>query len=321
MTHIAIIGEGAWGTAMALHCARNGMKVRLWCYHKQVMHDILSTGYNPRFLPSIPLPPTIIPTTDLCQALTDVEWVFEAIPVQHMRHVLEQVKRLGGKTAPWVVLSKGIEQQSLLLPAQLIDEILGDGTAQAVISGPTFANEVARSIWSASTIASPSMPTALKLITLLNSPSFQFAPSNDMIGVQLTGAFKNVAALMVGFLEGKGYGENARAYFITRWLHETALLVVSCGGLSSTVYELPGVGDLVLTSFGTYSKNRAIGKLLACGKSIEKSQEETGHIPEGINTLGSLMQLIKLKTASLPLFEAVAQVLLHGAEVSKIFSV
>jgi glycerol-3-phosphate dehydrogenase (NAD(P)+) len=321
MTHIAILGEGAWGTAMALHCARQGMKVRLWCYHEQVMHDILSTGYNSRFLPHISLPPTIIPTTDLYQALADAKWIFEAIPVQYMRPVLEQVKRIGGKTAPWIVLSKGIEHTSLLVPTQLIDDVLGAHTAQAVLFGPTFAHEVARDIWSAAVLAAYSLQSATSLIAELKSTTFHFTPSTDVIGVQLCGAFKNVAALTMGFLEGKGYGENARAYFLTNWLQETAALVIACGGAQHTVYELAGIGDLMLTSFGNASKNRTVGKLLAIGKSFEQIHKETGHIPEGINTLKSLVHLLQEKKVKAPLFHATAQVLLYNAHVSNIFSV
>lgn len=309
MKHMAILGEGAWGTAVATLLANNGYAVKIWCYHPEVVEQINLQHHNKKFLPGISLDQSIIATSDLKEALSDAQSVFEAIPVQFLRSVLQQAKPYCDPEQIWVVLSKGIEQDTLLFPTQIIDEVLGDSVQKALLMGPSFAKDVANKQITAVTVAAPDCDQAKALQQLLANDYFRPYISTDMIGVQVGAALKNLITLGVGMLDGAGYTDNAKAFLLTRGLHEMVQLATHLGGKQETLYGLSGVGDLVLSSMGSLSRNLEVGKRLGSGQSLEAILKETGYIPEGINTVQSVQQLLDKEKINLPICRGIYDVI------------
>lgn len=311
---IAVLGDGAWGTAVATVLAYNGHTVKLWCYSDAVSCDIVTNRCNSRYLPDIQLADSIIPVTSMTDAFADADIIFEAIPVQYMRMVLEYAKPFYNPAQRWVVLSKGIETGTLLLPTQMLDEIFADSVTAAVVSGPSFAYELARQKPTAVVAASQDIDFANQVAELLATPYLHVSTSTDMVGVALCGAYKNVIALLAGYLEGTGMGANLQAWAITKGLREMARLVEHAGGTSETVYGLSGLGDLLLTATGQLSKNRICGTLLGNGKTLSEILAATGFVPEGINTVQSLNSYAAQKNISLPLCQTLYKVIFaHGS--------
>lgn len=317
---IAVLGDGAWGTAIATVLAYNGYTVKLWCYNNAVRCDIVTNKCNSRYLPGVQLSAHIIPLTDLQQVLEGVDTIFEAIPVLYMRSVLEQAKPFYRAHQIWIVLSKGIEVGTLFLPAQMLDQIFATTVNTAVVSGPSFAFELARQRSTAVVAAACQKEIASFVAQLLTTPFLHVQISADVRGVALCGAYKNVIALLAGYLEGAGFGANLQAWAITRALAEMARLVEHLGGKQETVYGLSGLGDLLLTATGQLSKNRICGALLGGGKRLEEVLASTGYVPEGINTLQSLHLLVERANISLPLCKAVYKVIFEQAQVDDIIA-
>jgi len=318
MITITVIGEGAWGTAVATLLAHNGHKVFLWCHDEKVKHALEATRTNDRYLPGIQLPETIIPVTDLNVALSQSSWVFEATPIKYLRSVLETINPHVCKKKPWVILSKGIENNTLMLPGQIINSVLGSEVPQVVFFGPSFAHDLANRHITAVTLASHDEKLALSLQAVLASDYFKSKISSDPVGVQLCGALKNVIALSIGMLSGAGYGENTKAFVLTQGLQEMVDCVVACGGHKETVYGLAGVGDLILTSMSHHSRNVKVGVLLGQGKKLDTILQETGMIPEGINTLISIHELIQQKNLKMPLFEGIYCVVFGNTSIQSL---
>ncbi len=319
-TAVALLGDGAWGTAVATLLAHNGYEVRLWCNTLSVAQAIKQTRINQRYLPDTLLSPLIKPTADLGAALDDVEWIFEAVPVRHMRAVITQAKPFIHKDQRWVILSKGMEQNSLMLPSQIIDDVLGYTSTTAILAGPTFAQELAAEKISAVDIAAPTAKCGNELQTLVNNSYFNSYVSSDMIGVQICSALKNVIALALGMLDGAGYAQNTKAFMLTRGLHDMATLSVALGGTSETVYGLCGVGDLVLTATSAVSKNMRLGQQLGRGEKLDALEAELGVLPEGINTVQSVHQLMQRHNIDLPVCQGMYQVLFQNMPVAKFVS-
>lgn len=316
MSVITVIGEGAWGTAVATLLAHNGHTVLLWCHDEKVKKSIETKQVNERYLPGITLSKNIVPILDLGEALKQSSWIFEAIPIKYLRSVLEAIDLHMCTNKPWVILSKGIENSTLMLPGQIIDSVLGFQTPQVVFFGPGFAHDLAHKHITAVALASTDEKLAFSLQKLLKNDYFKPAISSDSRGAQLCGALKNVIALCVGMLSGAGYGDSTKAFVITQGLHEMATLVTACGGKQETVYGLAGVGDLILTSYGKQSRNVKVGYMLGQGKPLDLILQETGMTPEGINTLTSIHELMKKIDMRLPLLEGVYGVVFSGELLS-----
>jgi len=293
MKIVCMLGEGAWGTAVATLLAQNGLQVKLWCYDASVAESIKKNRYNERYLPGIYLDKKIEPFTDLKEALEKVDLIFEAIPVQYLRTILNKAKPFCEIDQPWVVLSKGIEQNTLLFPSQMIDEVLGYEPKKSVLVGPSFAKDLAAKQITAVTLAVTDCDFGLSLQKLLANTYFRPYLSLDLVGVQVGAAIKNVIALAIGMLDGAGFTDNAKAFVFTRGLHEMVEIAQALGGKTETLYGLSGVGDLVLTAMGGLSKNREVGKRLGQEQSLEKILKQTGYIPEGINTVKSVHQFMQ----------------------------
>lgn len=310
---VAILGAGAWGTAIATLFAHNGYRVLLWSHDPDVVTSIQEKGINERYLPEVVLDTSkIIPTTSLKEAVCGAKWVCEATPVAYLRGVLEQSKACFAKEQIWVVLSKGIEQNSLLFPSQMIDDVFEYSPDKIVLGGPSFALDLAQKKITAVAVAATDYRLGKDLQTALANEYFLPCLSLDMIGVQLGGALKNVITLMIGMLDGAEFTDNAKAFIFTRGLHEMVVLARSMGAHKETLYGLSGVGDLVLTSMGSLSRNLHVGYRLGSGESLKSILEETGYTPEGINTVLSLHQMIERQGLSMPIFRGAYELIFQG---------
>ncbi len=312
MKLVTILGEGAWGTAIATLLAHNGYDVNLWCYTKDLVPEINRTHQNERYLPGVTLDKKIKAVADITTALCDVTWVFEAIPIKYLRSILLEAKPCMRSDQIWVVLSKGIEQETLLFPTQIIDDVFDNKVQTTVFAGPSFAMDVARKQITAVTLAAQHCELGQKLQHMLANEYFRPYISTDVIGVQAGAALKNVITLGVGMLDGAGYTDNAKAFLLTRGLAEMTQLIVALGGTQETAYGLSGVGDLVLTAMGQLSRNLEVGRLLGKGQLLEKILKETGYIPEGINTVQSVYQLIAARNLKLPICQGIYEIIFKG---------
>jgi glycerol-3-phosphate dehydrogenase (NAD(P)+) len=310
---VAVLGEGAWGSAVATLLAENGHTVALWCHNAELATIIAKTGKNDRYLPGITLDTNRIkPTSSINEAVCGVTWVFEAIPVKYLRSVVQEAHHCFSHEQTWVILSKGIEQETLLLPSQIVDDVFGESVNKAVISGPSFAYDLAQKMVTGVTIAAIDCASGLALQKLLANSYFRPYVTLDVLGTQVGGAVKNVIALGVGMLDGAGFTDNAQAFLLTRGLHEMVELAHVLGGKTETLYGLSGVGDMVLTSMGGRSRNLEVGRRLGKGHTLETILRETGYIPEGINTVVSVAQLIERHNLNLPICRGVHQVIFGG---------
>lgn len=317
--HIVVLGEGAWGNAMALLLACNGHDVTIWCHHATVADDINTMHENKRFFPGFSLDKTIKATTDMTEALSSADIVFEAIPVKYLRSTLLLVdKRFFA--LPWVMLSKGIEQKTLLFSTQILDDVAGHPVQSAVLSGPSFARDVALRQPTAVTIATKDCLLGAKLYDIVKNDYFRPYVSRDVVGVQIGGALKNVLALGVGILEGAGYQDNARALFLTRGLQELALLAEKLGGSRDTLYGLSGMGDLILTAMGQESRNTSIGRTLGSGVPMAQALQEREVAPEGINTAYSVHELLVREQLEAPVLEGIYRIINEEMIIQELFA-
>ena len=313
---VGILGEGAWGTAIATVLARNGYIVKLWCYHASVAEQITKTGINEQFLPGIKLSKSIIPVTRIEDVVCGSELIFEAIPVKYLRDVITKARNCFTDAQTWIVLSKGIENKTLLLPSQIIDDVFQKKVKQAIVAGPSFAMDVAKEQITAVALASSDCAIAQHIQSVLANNYFRPYITTDTIGVQIGAALKNVITLAIGMLDGAGYTDNTKAFIFTRGLHEISTLIPVLGGKQETAYGLSGIGDVVLSAFGKLSKNLEVGKRLGHREKLDTILQETGYIPEGINTVQSLHELLQIKMLDLPICQGVYEIIFKDVPIA-----
>ena len=299
MPSVAVIGAGAWGTALAVQAARAGNSVTLWARDPQRATLIAGRRENPR-LPGIGLPEPIF-VSDKLPATADI--VLLAVPVQHIRNVTRQL--LPG-LAPLVVCAKGVEAATLRLPLEIIDE-LRPGTPAAILTGPNFAHEIAAGLPAAAVIAATDATLRESVATRLSTPSFRLYGNDDPIGAQVGGAAKNVIAIAAGAVIGAGLGENARAALITRGLAELGRLATALGGRRQTVMGLSGLGDLLLTCTGPASRNFSLGLALGRGEALADVLAARSAVTEGVATAPALVA--RAAAVDVPICTAVAALL------------
>ena len=269
MNDVAVLGDGAWGTACASVLADNGYHVKLWCHNAEVAQHIAMHGCNTIYLPGVMLDTERIQvTTDIMYAIADVEYVFEAIPVAHMRASLRIMQREIAQKKVWICLSKGIEQHTLLFPIGILEDMFGALRGKAVISGPSFARDLVRKQLTAVMLATDDDGIARKICHMFANDYVHTYASQDIVGVQLCGALKNGIALSVGMLDGLGYGDNTQIYCVLRIMREIATVLRVIGGQEETAHDLAGIGDIMLTALGSHSKNVVAGKRIAAGISL-----------------------------------------------------
>jgi glycerol-3-phosphate dehydrogenase (NAD(P)+) len=305
MKKIGMLGGGAWGTALSNLLANNGHEVLIWCYEHDVKDCIIGKHVNERFLPDVELSPLITPTNDLKEFFSETGIIFEAIPVPHMRSILQLAKPYVQAQHRFVALSKGLEQETLLLPSQIIMDVMGSHVQVASLAGPSFAHDVAIKAVTAFDVASTQKSFVCELQKLLHNSYCRAYMCDDLIGVQCGGAFKNVLALGLGILDGASCVDNTKAFVFTSGLHEMALCAEALGGKKETLYGLSGIGDLVLTAMGKLSRNAHLGKCLGKGRTIESVVKELGTEPEGIHTVESVRQLAQKYGLDLPVFTGI----------------
>ncbi len=311
---IPVIGAGSWGTALAMLLARNGHRVPLWDHDPEHVERLRGEGENARYLPGIPLPEGILPTASLEEALEGADLLLVVVPSHVFRHVLESLRPLMRPDLPLLWATKGLEQGTTKLLHQVVEETVGEDHPCAVISGPTFAGEVARGMPSAVTVASTDDELSERVARALHNSSFRAYTSDDVVGVEIGGAVKNVMAIAAGIADGLGFGANARAALITRGLAEIQRLGLALGARQSTFLGLAGVGDLVLTCTDDQSRNRRFGLALARGASEERAREEIGQVVEGAGTTEVVHRLAMNLGIEMPITRQVYEVLYRGGD-------
>ena len=304
---IAVMGAGAWGTAVAISLAQRH-SVQLWTRSPLHCAAMTSARVNERYLPGQSFPPALQVTEDLACAISGAELTLVAVPTSGLRESLQRLKRLGG-IGPVVWLCKGFEPGHALLPHEVCAQELGPRQDCGALSGPSFALEVARGQPTAVTLASASSAFARDIALALHSPAFRVYSSDDLVGVEVAGAVKNVMAIAAGISDGLAYGYTARAALITRGLAEITRLGVARGGRAETFMGLAGAGDLILTCTGDLSRNRQVGLKLAQGKPLDAILAELGHVAEGVATARELQRLAGRLGVEMPITRAVCRVL------------
>ena len=310
----AVIGAGAWGTTLARLLAQQGFSVRIWAYEHEVVDAIRVKHENTRFLPGVCLPETLAATGSLEQAVDQVSLIVFAVPSHAARSVLQQLAPLLTGHTPLISVTKGIEEDTLLLMAQVMQETLLPAmhASITVLSGPSFAAEVCKGLPTAVTLAGEDAELVRKLQSWLMTPAFRVYAATDLIGVQLGGALKNVMAIAAGIVDGLGLGHNARAALVTRGLSEMIRLGTAMGADLRTFYGLSGVGDLVLTCTGTLSRNHAVGVRLGQGESLERILADFHAVAEGVRTARAAWGLADKLHVEMPIAHEVCQVLFEG---------
>ena len=312
MKRLAVIGGGAWGTALAMVAVRAGSAVTLWARDPEVVAAINNKRENPCYLPGISLDPAIAATTDVEAAIAGAEAVLLVVPAQFMRGVLMQLARVLPPATPLLLCAKGIETESLKTMSEITADTVPNSPV-AVLSGPSFAAEVARGLPTAVTIASRDAAVGRACMSALGTERFRPYLSQDPIGAEIGGALKNVMAIACGVVEGRRLGDNARAALITRGLAEMVRLGQAKGGDTETFRGLSGLGDLVLTCTAGQSRNYALGLALGHGASLaEALAARQPSVVEGVATAAAVARLAERLGIEMPITAAVAGVLHRG---------
>ncbi|MBI4906720.1 MAG: NAD(P)-dependent glycerol-3-phosphate dehydrogenase [Acidobacteria bacterium] len=309
MKHLTIVGGGGWGTALAIVLAPRFERVRLWVYEVDLAQRMAATRVNDVFLPGASLPANVEPTASLPAALDDAECLLSVMPSHHVRAVTGSYAALVPAQIPVVSATKGIETGSLLRMSQVLEQTLGHPSRIAVLSGPTFAAEVAKGDPTALAIASVNSELAAKVQAAFSGPSFRLYTNDDPVGVELGASLKNVIAIAAGICQGLGLGNNSKAALITRGLAEISRLAVAAGARPLTLAGLAGLGDLVLTCTGELSRNRKVGIELASGKPITEITGGMRMVAEGVQTTFAAMDLARKFQVIMPITEQMESIL------------
>jgi glycerol-3-phosphate dehydrogenase (NAD(P)+) len=313
MSRIAIVGAGAWGTGLAIVLGRKGThRVQIWGHESDVCESITHRHLNERFLPGRIIPDCVTAGNDLSEVLNGAEIVVSVMPSQYCRALFERMRDQIPPQTLIVSATKGLEESSLQRTSEVIAQVLkrDGGSAIGALSGPSFAQEVARGDPTAITIASPDASLLRTIQQEFSDPSFRVYTNTDIIGVELGGALKNIIAIAAGICDGLGLGHNSIAALITRGLAEMTRLVVACGGRSETMAGLAGLGDLVLTCTGGLSRNRSVGVELGRGRKLpEILADMHGAVAEGVFATTAAVGLARAHAVEMPITEQMHAIL------------
>jgi glycerol-3-phosphate dehydrogenase (NAD(P)+) len=315
MRNVAVLGAGSWGTALAVHLGRIGHDVRLWARDPVLAADITTRRANAVYLPDISLPPSVRVTTSLKEALDGSEFVVSAIPSHGCRAVMREAAPHVRRDATIVSATKGLETDTYLRMSEVVVQEVGTDRPVVVLSGPSFAIEVAHELPTVVLAASTSKAAMDLVQEEFRGPHFRLYGSPDVIGVEIGGALKNVIAIAAGVVEGLGLGHNALAALITRGLAEITRLACAAGGRRDTTAGLSGLGDLVLTCTGSLSRNRHVGVELARGRQLPDILASMKMIAEGVNTTRAALALGERYKVELPIATQMAEVLEGRSDV------
>lgn len=317
---ISVIGAGAWGTALSVAAHRAGNDVLLWAYEAEVVDAVNSTHENPLYLAGTALDPAIRATGNLAETI-QADCILLAAPAQHLRRTLAPLAApLAGQLSqgtPLVICAKGIEKDTLALMSEAVSALF-PGNPVLILSGPTFAAEVAAGLPTAVTLAGNDIAVAQAIADRLSSDRFRPYSSDDVIGAQIGGAIKNVLAIACGIAGGRGFGDNARAALVTRGLAELTRLCVAKGGRAETMMGLSGLGDLVLTCTSTQSRNYSLGVALGEGRALDDILGERNSVAEGVYTASAAVALAEVLGVEMPIAGAVDAVLNRGADIGAV---
>jgi glycerol-3-phosphate dehydrogenase (NAD(P)+) len=317
---IAVLGAGSWGTALSVHLGRLDHDVCLWARDGALVDEMRASRVNDVYLPGVTLPPTVSITQHVADAVAGRDLIVSAIPSHGCRVVIREAARSAAASAVLVSATKGLEADTLLRMSQVIAQEVGPARPVVVLSGPSFAVEVARQLPTA-ILAASSNAVATELVqSEFRGPYFRLYRSDDVVGVEIGGAMKNIIAIAAGVVEGLGLGHNALAALITRGLAEVSRLACAAGARRDTLAGLSGLGDLVLTCTGDLSRNRRVGLELAKGRSLQDILAATRMVAEGVRTTGAALALGSRYGVELPIATQMAEVLAGRADVRSAIS-
>lgn len=314
MKNISIIGSGSWGVALATHLAKLGNKVKIWSFAEEEA-NLINNEKKCMFLPNLKLPEGIYCTTSYEEAIEGTDFILHVTPSKFTRSTVKQYKQYVGKR-PIIICSKGFEKNSL----STLDQVIKDEIPEAkigILSGPSHAEEVSIGIPTVLVVASEHDFILKEIQDTFMSKNMRIYTSNDVKGVELGGALKNIIAFCAGIAAGIGLGDNSFAALITRGLGELTRLGVEMGGKKDTLYGLSGLGDLIVTCLSEHSRNRKAGKLIGEGKTIEETRKEVGMVIESIDNIDVAYELCKLHNVDMPIVVAVYDVLYNNLDPKK----
>lgn len=306
---ITVLGAGSWGTALALHFSQHGNEVALWSRNTAYMKGLQADRENKKGLPGFTFPDTLHVHTDLGEALKDSELAIIATSVAGLRDSAALLKQHDAAHLPVLAACKGFEQDTGLLTFQVVKDVLPGNKKIGVLSGPSFAQELAQQLPCAVVLASENKEWIEELIPQLNTGVMRLYGSNDAVGVAVGGAVKNIMAIATGLSDGLEYGLNARAALVTRGLAEITRLAVAMGAQPKTLMGLAGIGDLILTCTGALSRNRRVGLGLAEGKELHQVLMEIGHVSEGVSTIEEVFNTAAKYQIDMPITQTLLQLI------------
>lgn len=312
METVAVLGSGGWGTAIAVLLARDPeRRVRLWCASVSTCRSIQDQRENGRQLPGVPIPAEVHVTDSPEEAVSNADLWIIAIPTAHLRVTLGRFQAHAPVSVPVVSLTKGLEIATFRRPSEIIREVLG-ATQMAVLSGPSHAEEVSRGMPTSVSVAADSAGLADQVQVLFNTERFRVYTNPDLVGVELSGALKNVIGIAAGICDGLGYGDNAKSALVTRGLVEIARFGKQWGAHPETFQGLAGMGDLITTCFSPHGRNRRLGERLGRGESLEQILAGSSMVVEGVGTTRSVQEIACQHGIELPIIHAVYRVLFEN---------
>jgi glycerol-3-phosphate dehydrogenase (NAD(P)+) len=308
----AVLGDGAWGTAVARLLAQNpDHRVRFWCARPDRARELIDCRENVRFLPGVPIPESIDITSDLAAAVAGIDLCVAAVPTVYLRKTLESLGAVLAKSVPIVSLAKGVENATFQRPTEILYNLTGNERL-AVLSGPSHAEEVSRGLPTSVVVASPDAELGRWIQERFTAERFRVYTNQDVIGVETAGALKNVVAIAAGISDGLGFGDNAKSALLTRGLVEMARFGVALGGEHATFYGLAGLGDLMTTCVSPHGRNRRVGLRLAAGESLDAILKSTEMVAEGVYTTRSVFERTRAMGIDMPILTEVYRMLYEG---------
>ncbi|MCL2438489.1 MAG: NAD(P)-dependent glycerol-3-phosphate dehydrogenase [Coriobacteriia bacterium] len=317
MTKICVIGAGSWGTAVAWLLDGKGHSVRVWAFEPEIADAINNTGRNPVYLPHVKFSDRISATADVGSALKGADAVVMVTPSIGVRATAEKMAEALPEDVPVIILSKGLEAGTHLLMTEILEEVLGNPERIAALSGPNHAEEVSKAVPSATVVAAHNEEVAGYFQELFSTPFFRVYTNNDLIGVELCGAGKNVIAIACGMCDGLGLGDNAKASLMTRGLAELVRLGEAVGAKTDTFRGLAGMGDLIVTCTSKHSRNRSLGEGIARGDTLEGYQERTKMVVEGAVACNSIYELARDRDIEVPITQLIYEIIYEGLDLER----
>jgi glycerol-3-phosphate dehydrogenase (NAD(P)+) len=316
MKNISILGDGAMGSVCAILLCQKGFAVRMWGYDAEQLAQIEKRRENFRFLPGYKLPTSLVFEPEDCEILKGAELIISAVPCQYMRSVWQRLKNYVSVSVPIVSVTKGIENDTLLRPSEILSDVINKDIKVVALSGPTIADELVRKLPATATAASVNERLAGMVQEIFSTLYFRIYRNNDIVGVELAGAMKNVIAIAAGIIDGIKAGDNAKAALVCRGLAEITRLGLAMGAKEQTFAGLSGLGDLVTTCISPMGRNRSFGQRIGTGMTVKQAIEFTESVIEGIDTCKSVIGLAGKYGVDMPITDAVYQILFEGKSVS-----